>query len=206
MADVHRWYRIIQRRVRPARMRLFLETFRPDRNTRILDLGGTSEFWAGTDLGVTLLNVREPQSVQPPFEFIKGDATALPFEDRSFDIVFSNSMIEHLGNADNQRRCAEEARRVGRKLWIQTPNRYFFIEPHYLTPFIHWVPPQARRRLLRNFSVWGWLTRPSQTAVDEMINEIRLLDQSELAVLFPDCEIERERILGLTKSMIAVRR
>lgn len=187
-------------------MRLFLETFAPTPETRILDVGGTPEFWGDTGLAITLLNIRSPARVPEGFEYVRGDATELPFEDRSFDIVFSNSVIEHLGSAENQRRCADEARRVGRQLWIQTPNRRFFIEPHYLTPFIHWAPPSVRRRLLRNFSVWGWLTRPSQAAVDETVDEIRLLNRSEFAELFPDCQIQHERMFGMTKSLIAVRR
>ena len=71
-------------------------------------------------------------------------------------------MIEHLGTRDNQLKAAAEAMRVGRSLWIQTPNRWFPIEPHYLTPFVHWLPAPVRRRILRNFSVWGWVTRPSR--------------------------------------------
>jgi hypothetical protein len=65
-------------------------------------------------------------------------------------------MIEHLYTSENQAQAAREAMRVGKKLWIQTPNRWFPIEPHFLTPFVHWLPEEARKRLVRNFTVWGW--------------------------------------------------
>lgn len=95
--------------------------------------------------------------------------------------------------------------RVGRALWIQTPNRWFPIEPHFLTPFIHWLPKRLRKRLVRNFTVWGLVTRPTIETAHEIVDEIRLLSAKELRELFPGCEIVRERFLGLTKSLIVVR-
>jgi hypothetical protein len=129
----------------------------------------------------------------------------LDFADHSFDIAFSNSVIEHVGALDEQRAFADELRRVGRQLWVQTPARSFFFEPHLLTPFIHFLPHSWQRRLVRNFTLWGWVTRPSQASVDRMLGELRLLDYATFRALFPDCEIRRERFLGFTKSFVAVR-
>ncbi len=75
-----------------------------------------------------------------------------------------------------------------------------------MTPLVHYLPRGWQRRLLRNFTVWGWLARPSQQAVDRFLAETRLLDHEEMHRLFPDCEIRRERFLGFTKSYVAVRR
>ena len=94
---------------------------------------------------------------------------------------------------------------MGRGLWVQTPARGFPIEPHLMTPFLHYLPLAWRRRLLRNFSVWGWIARPSQKAVEDFLRQTRLLGYQEMRELFPDCEIRRERFLGLTKSYVAVR-
>jgi hypothetical protein len=94
---------------------------------------------------------------------------------------------------------------VGRKLWVQTPARGFFIEPHLLAPFIHWLPIRWQRRLIRNFTPWGWFNRPTAVQVEDLLAEVRLLTRAEMEVLFPDCEILEEKFLGLTKSYVAVR-
>jgi SAM-dependent methyltransferase len=188
-------------------MEAFLEWYRAGGNGSILDVGGTSEFWSDSDLGsnLTLLNVRPPTGVShDDISYVEGTATELPFSDRSFDVVFSNSMIEHLGDRANQRIFAREARRVGRRLWIQTPNRWFPVEPHVLTPVVHYLPARAQRRMLRNATVWGWLTRPDQATVDKLLDELCLLTADDLRKLFPGSTLIREKVLGLTKSLIAV--
>lgn len=143
--DIQSVYRFFSRRSRLGRMEAFMRTMRPTSVTTILDIGGTPEFWEGTNLQVTLLNTREPTGLPPNLSYVKGDATQLPYSDSAFDIVFSNSTIEHLHTAEAQRGAAVEAMRVGRRLWMQTPNRWFAIEPHYLTPFIHWFPSACSR-------------------------------------------------------------
>jgi hypothetical protein len=88
---------------------------------------------------------------------------------------------------------------------VQTPSRWFPIEPHLIAPFIHYFSKRIQRRLIRYFTVWGWLTRPTQHQITAFLDEVRLLTYREMVELFPDCSILRERILGLTKSFIAVR-
>ena len=80
-----------------------------------------------------------------------------------------------------------------------------FFEPHLLAPFIHFLPLSWQRRLVRNFTLWGWATRPSQASVDRMLGGLHLLDGATFRDLFPDCEIRRERFLGFTKAFVAVR-
>ncbi len=192
-----------------------METMKPRAEEVLLDVGGSSGSWTWFPQPVKqidLLNVtpiRWDPAAHPGhrIQVLEGDGRRLPFSDGSYGIVFSNSVIEHLGTWDAQRAFAAEARRVGQKLWIQTPAREFVVEPHYLTPFIHWAPRSWRRVLARNFTVWGWLVRPSPEYVEKGIRELRLLTRREMRELFPDCEIRRERFLGLfTKSHIAVRR
>jgi hypothetical protein len=130
----------------------------------------------------------------------------LPYEDGAFDLAISNLVIEHVGTWENQQRFAAEIRRVARRLWVQTPARAFLFEPHLITPVVvHWLLCGAQRRLLRNFTLWGLLTRPSHARVEEFLDEVRLLTYAEMRELFPDCEIRRERVLGWTKSYVAVR-
>jgi hypothetical protein len=190
-------------------MNRFAETFRPTAETTVLDVGGTSYNWEqiGARFPITLFNTLplEADGLGAHFTLVQGSGTQLDFADSSFDIAFSNSVIEHVGSLDAQRAFAEELRRVGRQVWVQTPARSFFFEPHLLAPFIHFLPLSWQRRLVRNFSLWGWLTRPSQASVDRMLGGLHLLDYATFRALFPDCEIRRERFLGFTKAFVAVR-
>jgi len=195
---------------RRRRMDRFLNLFAPTPSTRICDIGGYPDFWKDVlpETPIMVLNIHPVAAPRdrPNISTVLGDGTNLRYADKEFDILFSNSVIEHLGNFENQQRFAQECMRVGRALWIQTPARSFPIEPHFLTPFIHYLPREWRRRLLRNFTVWGWLGRPSDQQVDEIISEIRLLDLKELKELFPGCGILKEKFFLLTKSYIVVRK
>jgi SAM-dependent methyltransferase len=208
-------YHAIFRRVSPhfrrKRIRIFLETIQPRKGDAILDVGGYPGNWTGVplDAAITTLNLEVSAGwdrIDPRCKPVVGDATKLQYADSSFEIVFSNSVIEHVGSWERQQQFAKEVRRVGRKLWIQTPARIFPIEPHYLAPFIHWFPRSLQRRLIRNFTVLGWLRRPNAQQVEALVEEIRLLSKRELQRLFPDCVILVECSLGLPKSYIAVRK
>jgi SAM-dependent methyltransferase len=209
-------FQIISPIFRRKRMAWFLDQMKLKNEVRILDVGGRANFWNELHQEVKLLdivNVEGDRRSLTPVDSRQwmrvgyGNALDLDFEDKSYDLVFSNSVIEHVQTWENQVKFAREADRVGKALWVQTPAREFFIEPHYIAPFIHWVPVPLRRKLIRWFTIWGWMERPSQQRVDEVIAEIRLLSVKEFQTLFPKCEILRERFLGIfTKSYIAVRR
>jgi SAM-dependent methyltransferase len=156
--------------------------------------------------GVTIVNLEAPAGGGGEFGWVIADARRLPFRDGAFDVVFANSTIEHVGDDDSRRQFAQEVQRVGKRYYVQTPYRWFPVEPHLMTPFIHYLPPSWRRRLLRNFTVWGRLVRPTPQGVDEFVRDVRLLDLAEMRRLFPASEIWRERFLGFTKSLIAVPR
>ncbi len=203
-------YGFLIRGFRSRRMKRFARTFGLAAETTVLDVGGTPLNWEllGEPARVTLLNrsFATPSSRSyADFALVEGCGKRLAFANASFDVAFSNSVIEHVGGYDEQRVFASELRRVGRQVWVQTPARGFFLEPHLITPFIHYRPIRWQRRLLRNFSVWGWLTRPSRQVVERFLASTRLLSHAELRELFPDCEIRRERFLGLTKAYVAVR-
>jgi hypothetical protein len=193
-------------------MREFARVFRPSDNSTILDIGGYPLTWINFSCkpSVTSLNLYPTEFVQtesyPPIQTVVGDACKLPYANDSFDIVFSNSVIEHVGTFERQQAFADEARRVSRNLWVQTPAREFFIEPHLLAPFIHYLPRGLQRRLIRRFTTWGIITRPSPEGIEAFLDEVRLISFSEMKQLFPDCQIKRETILGFTKSYVAIRR
>ena len=195
---------------RRRRMASFLDAMRPSASSPLLDLGGHPWGWAqaGVKFPVMMVNIDVPAGAEhyaPQFTLMQGDATRLPFADGSYEIVYSNSVIEHLGTWEKQQEFAHEARRVGRRLWIQTPARSFPVEPHLIAPFVHYFSKGVQRHLLRWFTVWGWLTKPTRQQVDAFLAEVRLLTAREMQILFPDCQILRERLFGLTKSYIAVR-
>lgn len=204
----HRVYGRLVRRFRVARMRRFHARFGVGPETRVLDVGGTLFNWelAPVRPRLTFVNLgARPHDLPAEIAYVQADATRLPFGDGAFDVVYSNSVIEHLGDLESQRAMAGEVRRVGRRYWVQTPDVAFPLEPHLLTPLIHWVPRRWRAPLLRNATVWGWLTRPSREESRAFVAEVRLLGKAELRSLFPDGEVVSERWLGLSKSLLAVR-
>jgi hypothetical protein len=177
----------------------------------IIDLGGTNEFWeqrgwAGrADVTITLVNLGPQEQRHANVVPVVGDATDLgEFADQSFDLAFSNSVIEHLFTHANQAKMAAEILRVGRGHWIQTPNFWFPIEPHFLTPAWHWLPVAARVAILRRRPV-GWAGRcPDPDFARRIVSEIRLMRRRELASLFPGSAIHGERYGGLVKSWTVV--
>jgi len=180
---------------------------------RVLDLGGHVGFWKqhvalfGKRFHVTALNLDGSASsaAEPGFVQVRGDARSMPqYADQSFDLCFSNSVIEHVGTLYDQMAMAREVRRVSKAYLVQTPNRYFPLEPHFLLPLWQFYPKALRRMLYTRFTL-GWMQRqPEPLLALAEIEQVRLLNVGEMQRLFPDAEIRRERIGPLTKSIIAV--
>lgn len=206
--DIHAFYRPFQLYFRSRRMKAFAGLFRLGRSDRVIDVGGYEFNWTMIDAepSVLLVNLEEEDSHNGRFRKVRGDGRRLDFGNNSFDIAYSNSVIEHVGGWDDQLAFAREIRRVAPRYYVQTPNRWFFVEPHLISPFIHFLPPAVVRRLVRYVSIWGLVTRPSQEEIDAVLASIRLLDRRQMRTLFPDAEIVTERFLGMPKSLIAVRR
>ena len=140
-------------RLRARRFRLFSSLLDSvPRPLRLLDVGGRAQFWemmGGIPQGVslTLLNVGSMPEVQG-FTTIRGDARDMShFRTDEFDVVFSNSVIEHVGSWNDQVAAAGEMQRVGRRYFVQTPNRWFPVEPHFLFPGFQFLPLSLRAQL-----------------------------------------------------------
>ncbi len=204
------------RRARSGRVLRLIETIHAEhRRCRILDLGGEPGYWKLFDQaflethGVSILLVNPtPQVVEDPmFATLTGDACDLSrLESGSFDLVHSNSVIEHVGD---WRRCeafAAEVRRLAPRYYVQTPYFYFPIEPHFSEPFFHWLPEQARARMLLKKGR-GWFSAKARDLGEAMrvVQDARLLDKTQFRFLFPDAEHVDERVATLTKSLIAIR-
>lgn len=182
---------------------------RLERPVHILDIGGTEDYWRvmGMDVEdkvfITLLNLTQENVSVPNMSSMAGDARDIKVKDADFDVVFSNSVIEHVGSYKDQLQMAKEVRRVGRRYFVQTPNKYFPLEPHFLFPFYQFLPRMIQIWLLRNFRL-GWFPKtPDAIKAREIIESIRLLNKSEFAALFPKASIYEEKALGLTKSFVA---
>ena len=182
------------------------------RPVRILDIGGTNAFWEQrgwtdrTDVEIVLVNLSAEPARYEHIEGRAGDATDLSeFPDGAFDVVFSNSVIEHLGTLDRQAAMAGEVRRLAPVHWVQTPNFWFPIEPHFLTPGWHWLPVSVRIALLQRRR-WGWRGPcPDRAMATSLVREVRLMRGRELRRLFPEAALQRERIGPFVKSFVVLR-
>lgn len=178
---------------------------------RILDVGGRESYWrsmgymGAPDVQIILLNLKDVETTTPYISGMVGDATNMPqFANGEFDIVYSNSVIEHLFNEDAQRRMAAEVMRVGKRHFIQTPNRYFPIEPHFHMPFFQFMPLPMQTYLLTHMALGNLGRRIADPEEAKRIAlEIRLLSKRQFQRLFPDSKIYTEALYGLAKSYIA---
>jgi ubiquinone/menaquinone biosynthesis C-methylase UbiE len=176
------------------------------RPIHILDVGGTEDFWVNRgynkkeDVKITLLNLKTIITNYNNITSIVGDATDLSlFKEDHFDIVFSNSVIEHLHNFKNQQKMAQEVQRVGIYHFIQTPNKYFLIEPHFLFPLFQCLPKSLKYLLLTKTKLSRG-KKWNKKFAKEYIQEIRLLSLKEMKYLFPNSKNKTERFLGMSKS------
>lgn len=175
----------------------------------ILDVGGHESFWTNAscsnnaDFKITILNLSVQKTISTNIESVVGDAADLSFyDDNEFDIVFSNSVIEHLGVKQSQVKMAQEVCRAGRFHFVQTPNKYFCIESHYLLPFFQFLPKQIQYYILVN-TRFSRLVRWDKERAIRYTNEIKLLSGCELKELFPESAIFKEKFLFMNKSFIA---
>lgn len=208
--NIQRIYGLFLPFFRRRRMAVFQKIMHPRSEDKILDVGGYPAFWDSLKCGafVTCCDLYVPSWSYDTarFAYVRADGRNLPFKDGEFDIAFSNSVIEHVGPFDDQRKFADEIRRTGKSYWVQTPHKWFFVDPHLLAPFVHYLPQRLQRRLIRYCTLWGLATKPSQDQVDDFLRSTRLLTEAEVRSLFPDGTIYRERFLLFTKSFVIYKR
>jgi SAM-dependent methyltransferase len=182
----------VSARSRRRRIELYHRLMRPRAGEEIVDIGCGDTGLAALEpearvTGVDLTD--RPGFAGGPDRFVQADGRKLPFPDGRFDIAYSTSLIEHIPPADRPQVVAE-VRRVSRRYFVQTPNRWFPVEPHILLPFFQHLPYGARRRL------WGL------GVSKDPFEDIRLLGPGEIRALFPDGVFVRERVGPLTKSLV----
>jgi SAM-dependent methyltransferase len=195
----------ISLRSRERKLRLFMDELQPTAETTVLDVGA-DELGFGDGEGCGTLNFFEerypwPERITalglhdgagfraryPQIDYVQGDACALPFPDGAFDVVFSNAVVEHVGGRDRQRKLVAEALRVGRRVFITTPNRRVPIEVHTRLPLVHWLPDAASHSAYR-------------AAGKEFATDVHLLTRRSFRDLFPG----RVRIVSLGLTLVAI--
>lgn len=197
-------------RRRARRWNWFLKSFPDLDQLSVIDLGGRYETWEGSAVRpkhvhvVNLEPVREdvPDWVQVSY----ADACALPPEiaERRYDLVFSNSVIEHVGGHERRLRFAESVHKLADRHWVQTPYRYFPVEPHWIAPFMQFLPLTMRARVCHRWPLSHTKVPDRQTALTSVM-WTELIDKTQMRYYFPDSTLRGERFLGLTKSLIAVK-
>jgi hypothetical protein len=156
---LHRATLPIHVRLRAGRCRKAQAVMHPSPSMTLLDVGGTPETGGEFDslraLFAEVLVVNpDPRHgavpMAPNVKFELGDGCALPYADESFDWVFSNAVLEHVGDRDKQVRFAQEMQRVARLgYFLSTPNRHFFMDPHTYLPFYHLLSDHAQAKVIR---------------------------------------------------------
>ena len=205
--------RLRSRRIGPLRD-MIEQAYARHGHVNLLDVGGTQKYWkilpatylASRRVSITLLNT-QPVHQPPlsPFSALCADGCDLSqFENGAFHIVHSNSVIEHVGSPERVERFARELVRVAERYFIQTPDFWFPLEPHCMTPFFHWLPRRLRVGLVRQVALGHWQRAANHEQAEFLVDSVRLLTRRQMQVLFPTARIIRERILGLPKSLIAV--
>lgn len=182
----------------------------------ILDLGGSEKYWLiGEDfinqhrdrLHFTLINPEQQEEKNTDlFTFMIGDATKPDlFDGQQFDVVHSNSVIEHVGDWNAIKCFADNTRRLGKRYYMQTPNYWFPYEPHFRFIGFQWLPISMRVWLMTKMRL-GFFDKQETTAeAREHVESIRLLTTNQVRELFPDAKIEHEMIAGLPKSILAIK-
>lgn len=202
----------ITSRRRAARFRELMRRFPELDRMRVLDLGGYPHFWRSTPVHpayVTTLNLDDQCHAQEPWlEHVVADAcdiTSLDSCAGDYNLVVSNSLIEHVGGYLRRKELARVVAVAAPAHWIQTPDRYFPVEPHYLAPGFQFLPVKMRAAVIPHWPIAHERVYTPSDALAQVLT-IDLIGATELQHLFPESEIWHERLAGLSKSIVAIKR
>jgi Methyltransferase domain len=193
--------------LRARRWRTFLELFPDLGEMRVIDLGGTANYWAAAPVRpahVLVVNLEEQKVDEPWMSSVVGDVCQLGPElaDERYDLVYSNSVIEHVGGHARRQDMADNIHRLSDRHWVQTPYRYFPIEPHWLFPGFQFLPAWLATKVSMHWPLL-WSRPPDERTAMSGAMSVELLDRTQFGFYFPDSQVLSERVVGLTKSLIA---
>ena len=132
---------------------------------------------------ITATSIEDAANIEEAFQGVKFIQTvpeeAFPFEDDSFDVLFCSAVLEHVGSSEQQTQFLVECLRIAKEVFITTPNRGFPIEMHTFLPFIHWLPDNVFRSVLRFFRKDFWADVKNLNLLDRKALENLLLALSK---------------------------
>lgn len=195
---------------RARRWAAFAATFPDIENSHVIDLGGTVSSWTRAPVRpkhVTVLSF-EPEGADDVswVDAHHADACDLPatLEGLRGDVVYSNAVLEHVGGAERRQRFADTVHNLADRHWVQTPYRYFPVEPHWLFPGFQFLPVSTRVAIGRRWKLVHTTDRDHDSMMRSVLS-VELVGLAEFRHLFPGSEVRHERLAGLTKSIIAVK-
>ncbi|MBO0663341.1 class I SAM-dependent methyltransferase [Jiella sp. MQZ9-1] len=209
----------LERRFRARRFfhvrRLIEGALQTKKRIEILDLGGTEAYWTIADdflsvhrgrISIILVNNETAAPVsEEMFVSVAGDACDPElYAGRRYDLVHSNSVIEHVGDVARMRAFADNVRRLGERYFVQTPNFWFPLEPHFRVPGFQWLPLAVRVAMMQRFNLGFFPKARSYDEAYRNVADIRLLDRKLMRQLFPGATLVDEKVAGLTKSLMAI--
>mgnify|MGYP003402903714 CR=1 FL=1 len=195
------WY------ARQKMFNLLMGLANPNADTTVLDVGVTSDrredcnffekLYPHTDK-ITAVGMEDASFLEeeyPGLKYVRSDGLHLPFPDKSFDLVVTFAVIEHVGSRAQQKAFVRELCRVGKTCCITTPNRWYPIEFHTAVPLVHWLPPSWFRAVLR-------LLGKHFFAKEENLN---LFSEKDVLKMLPaDARVSTRhfRLLGLISNLL----
>jgi len=205
-----KFIKFFQKKFRKSRG-IFLKQTYPKINTyKILDVGGSQSFWNEINIlsnykNLTILNIKEYQNEYENKDKINTviyDGKTIPFKNQSFDLIICNSVIEHVSISHRKLFC-KELMRVGKNYFLQTPSFYFPFEPHFVMPFLHWLPKNVGF-LFAHLSPWRILSNPDKYLIKDYFYNTNLLKEAELKEYFKNSRIFKEKLFLMTKSYYVI--
>lgn len=141
------------------------------------------------------------RAAYPGIHTVQADARSLPFPDKSFDLVYSNAVIEHVGDLADQQRMAEEVRRVGKRWFLTTPNRWYPFEFHARLPLVSWLPARLMHKTTR---LWSYNHVHGRYQPGNDLSDVQLLTARQLRALFPDSLIVKPRVTFWPETLVVI--
>ena len=180
---------------------------------KILDIGGDIQYWKNIGwqhpaCKIHLLNLYEskvPENETDQFSSSVGNGLSLEYKKGEVDLIFSNSVIEHVGSYENQQIFAGEVRRVSDKYIVQTPSIWFPLEPHSLIPLFQFLPHPIRALLIMTFNINYFPKAKKYKEAIKVSHSTLMFTHKRFKQLFPEAEIQVERFLGIPKSYTAIK-
>jgi hypothetical protein len=189
---------------------MLLNRFPDLESMAVIDLGGVAWNWQQAPVQpalVHIINLEDPPDGLPTWiRAEKGNACDLPARIISsrYDLAFSNSVIEHVGGHAARQRLADAVHALAPRHWVQTPYRYFPLEPHWLFPGMQFLPIPAKAQIARSWPLAPARGVSRERAIRDVMGT-ELIGRSQMRAYFPDSQILTEKAAGLVKSLISVR-